>query len=139
MPIEVFLDAAYAIALAAPSDQLHSRAVALAEKLEADRSRLVTTQAVVLEIGNALSKRRHRAAAVQLISSLDADPSVEIIPMSSHLFAAAFDLFRKRPDKEWGLIDCLSFLVMEARGITDALTADEHFEQAGFRALLREP
>lgn len=91
MPIEVFLDAAYAIALAAPSDQLHSRAVALAEKLEADRSRLVTTQAVVLEIGNALSKRRHRAAAVQLISSLDADPSVEIIPMSSHLFAAAFD------------------------------------------------
>jgi predicted nucleic acid-binding protein len=135
---EVFLDASYAIALAAPSDQLHSRAVALAEKLEADRSRLVTTQAVVLEIGNALSKRRYRMAAVQLISSLEADPSVEIVPLSSQLFADAFELFRKRPDKEWGLIDCLSFLVMEARGIVDALTADEHFEQAGFRVLLRE-
>jgi predicted nucleic acid-binding protein len=35
------------------------------------------------------------------------------------------------------LIDCVSFVVMEERGMMDALTADEHFEQAGFRALLR--
>jgi predicted nucleic acid-binding protein len=72
---DVFLDAAYAIALAAPSDQLHSRAVELAEQLEADRTRLVTTRAVLLEIGNALSRRRYRAAAVQLLSSLHSDPA----------------------------------------------------------------
>ncbi len=99
----------------------------------------MTTRAVLLEIGNALSKRRHRASAVQLLASLEADPSVEVVSLSPELYANAFTLFRERPDKEWGLIDCASFLVMEARGITEALTGDEHFEQAGFRALLREP
>lgn len=135
---DVFLDAAYAIELAAPSDQLHARAVGLAEQLEANQTRLVTTQAVLLEIGNALSKRRHRAAAVHLLSSLQVDPSVEVVVLSTDLYAKAFDLYRGRPDKEWGLIDCVSFVVMETRGIAEALTADEHFEQAGFRALLRE-
>ena len=137
MRADVFLDAAYAIALAAPSDQLHHRAVVLAEQLEADRTCLVTTQAVLLEVGNALSKRRFRAAAVELLSSLEADPSVEVVPLSSELYTEAFGLYRGRFDKEWGLIDCVSFVVMKARGLTEALTADEHFEQAGFRALLR--
>lgn len=136
---EAFLDAAYAIALAAPTDALHGRAVALADELEADRTRLVTTRAVLLEIGNALSKRRHRGAAVQLLSALETDPSVEIVDLSPDLYAEALDLYRRRPDKEWGLVDCASFVVMESRGIAEALTADEHFEQAGFRALLREP
>jgi len=139
VPADVFLDAAYAIALAAPSDQLHTRAVALAERLEADRTLMVTTQAVLLEIGNALSKRRYRSAAVELLSALAADPSVDVVPLSPGLYSDAFDLYRGRSDKEWGLIDCASFVVMTARGITEALTADEHFEQAGFRALLREP
>ena len=139
MQAEVFLDAAYAIALSAPSDQLHTRAVALAEQLEAARTHLVTTQAVLLEIGNALSKRRYRAAAVELLSSLEADPLVVIVPFAPGLYTEAFDLYRSRLDKEWGLIDCASFVVMKTRGITEALTADEHFEQAGFRALLRDP
>jgi predicted nucleic acid-binding protein len=93
---------------------------------------------VLLEIGNALSRRRYRAAAVQLLSSLHSDSSVEVVDLSADLYTKAFDLYRDRPDKEWGLIDCVSFVVMEARGISKALTADEHFEQAGFRALLRE-
>jgi uncharacterized protein len=136
---EVFLDSAYALALAAPSDQLHAWAVALAEQLEAEQTRLVTTMAVLLEIGNALSKRRYRAAAVQLLSALEADTLVEVVPLSPALDADAFRLYSERPDKEWGLIDCVSFVVMEARGITEALTSDEHFEQAGFQALLRTP
>ena len=139
MQVEVFLDAAYAIALSAPSDQLHIRAVALAQQLEAAQTHLVTTQAVMLEIGNTLSKKRYRAAAVELLCSLEADPSVVIVPFSPGLYTEAFDLYRSRLDKEWGLIDCASFVIMKARGITDALTADEHFEQAGFRALLRLP
>ena len=138
MNTEIFLDAAFAIALAAPSDQLHNRAFVLSQRLERDRTVMVTTQAVLLEIGNALSKRRYRAAAVELLSSLATDPTIEVIPMSPELYAQAFELFRDRPDKEWGLIDCVSFVVMKERGITEALTADEHFEQAGFRALLSE-
>jgi len=122
----------------APSDQLHARALELAERLEPDRIRLVTTRAVLLEIGNALAKRRYRAASVDLLASLEADPSVEVVDLTPELYAEAFVLYRGRPDKEWGLIDCVSFVVMEGRGIAEALTSDEHFEQAGFRALLRE-
>jgi uncharacterized protein len=92
----------------------------------------------LLEIGNALSKQRHRAAAIQLLESLEADPSVEIILFTNSLYKLAFNLFKQREDKEWGLVDCISFIVMQDRGITAALTADTHFQQAGFRALLRD-
>ena len=135
---ELFLDASYAIALAASSDQLHSRALELADEIERQSRRLVTTRAVLLEIGNALSKQRYRDAAVDLLSSLESDPTVEIVPMTSDLYAQAFDLFRERPDKEWGLTDCASFVVIQIRGLIEALTSDEHFEQAGIRALLRK-
>ena len=80
---------------------------------------------------------RHRAAAVRLLTALENDPAVEIVGLSDDLYHKAFELFHARPDKDWGLIDCFSFIVMADNGITDALTADIHFEQAGFKALLR--
>ncbi|MGH9440394.1 MAG: type II toxin-antitoxin system VapC family toxin, partial [Terriglobia bacterium] len=118
--------------------EFHLPALALAEELEAGGVRLLTTWAVMLEIGNALSKVQYRHAALQLLSSLQADPSVEIIPISDQLLDHALELYSERPDKEWSLTDCISFVVMRARSITDALTTDEHFHQAGFRVLLRE-
>jgi uncharacterized protein len=135
---EVFLDTSYALALSAPTDQFHQRAVSLAEELEAARARLVTTRAVLLEIGNALSRQRYRAAAVSLLRALEGDPTVVILPLSEELYGKALELYCSRTDKEWGLIDCASFVVMAERGLSKALTADEHFEQSGFRALLRE-
>ena len=134
---EVFLDTSFAIALSAITDQNHAKAVELAEQIEAENLRLVTTQAILLEIGNALSKQRYRSAAIQLLESLEADPNIEIVPLTNELYNAAFQLFRSRQDKEWGLVDCISFLVMQHRAITEALTADDHFNQAGFRALLK--
>lgn len=136
---EVFLDTAYAIALSSSTNQFHSRAVQLADQLIAAGTRIVTTQAVLLEIGNALSKQRYRSAAISLLEALDVDPTVEIIPLSEALYNDAFRLFRDRLDKEWGLVDCVSFVVMQKRGITAALTTDDHFRQMGFRPLLREP
>jgi predicted nucleic acid-binding protein len=127
--IEVFLDTAYAIALSTPADQFHDRAVRLADRLEASRTKMVTTQAVLLEIGNALSKQRYRSAAVALLEALEADPNVIIVPLSESLYQRAFHLFRERADKEWGLIDCVSCVVMMERNVTDALTTDEHFRQ----------
>ena len=134
---EIFLDTSFAIALSAITDQNHARAVELAEQIEAQNSHLVTTQAILLEIGNALSKQRYRTAAIQLLESLESDPNVEIVPLTNELYDAAFQLFRSRQDKEWGLVDCILCIVMQNRGITDVLTADEHFNQMGFRALLR--
>ncbi len=135
---EVFLDTSYALALSAPTDQYHAAARRLADELESAKARLLTTRAVLLEIGNALARGRYRAASMSLLRALEADPSVEVVPLSEDLCARAFDLYCSRPDKEWGLIDCASFVVMTERSVTKALTADEHFQQGGFRALLRE-
>jgi len=134
---ELFLDTGFAIALASRRDQHHQRAVELATEVKANATHLVTTQAVVLEIGNSLSKGNYRPAAVQLIESLRTDPTVEILTVDDDLFDKSFALFGNRDDKEWSLTDYMSFVVMETRGITDALTPDEHFNQAGFNALMR--
>jgi predicted nucleic acid-binding protein len=136
---EIFLDTAYAIALSAPTDEHHQAAVQLAGKLGRKRLRLVTTRAVLLEIGNALARQRHRSHGVELLRALEADPAVVIVPVSEELYERAFTLFSDRSDKEWSLTDCLSFVVMADRGIHSGLTTDEHFQQAGFRALMREP
>ena len=137
MRAEVFLDTAYAIALSSPTDLFHQRAVQLADELKSAGTRLVTTRAILLEIGNALSRQRYRRAAVMLLDSLETDPRVEIIPLSEQLYTRASRLYRERPDKEWALTDCVSFVVMEDRGINEALTTDEDFQQAGFQALMR--
>jgi predicted nucleic acid-binding protein len=136
---EIFLDTAYAIALSAPKDEHHQQALELAGRLEAQQARIVTSRAVLLEIGSALAKLRYRKAAVQLLQSLEDDPAVEIVPLSEELYERALLLFAERGDKEWSLTDCLSFLIMRDRRIHAALTTDEHFQQAGFHALLREP
>lgn len=136
---EAFLDTAYAIALSAPGDQFHAKAEELADQMERDGTKIITTRAVLLEIGNALAKQHYRADAVALLEALEQDPNVEISPLTEDLFARAFQLYRSRPDKEWGLIDCVSFMVMQEQGITAALTTDDHFRQAGFHVLLREP
>ncbi|MGA9993848.1 MAG: PIN domain-containing protein [Pyrinomonadaceae bacterium] len=138
MKDRVFLDAVYAIAVTVTNDQYHERAVALAWQMKAEGTRLITTRAVVLEIGNALSKMRYRQAAVSLIDALEQDALVEIVPTSEEVCQRAFRLYKNRSDKEWGLTDCISFIIMQDQNLTEALTADEHFQQAGFEALLRE-
>ena len=73
-----------------------------------------------------------------MVHELEADPSVEIVPQTDGQFRAAVERYASRSDQSWSLTDCASFLVMEERNITDALAYDRDFEQAGFRALLRE-
>lgn len=137
MKPEVFLDTAFAIALPSPGDLFHARAVHLADEIRAAKTRLVTSRAIVMEIGNAPCKLRYRQAAVRLLEALEADPNVEIVPLSEELYHRGWQLYRDRPDKEWGLIDCCSFVLMRERGLVEALTADEHFQQAGYQALMR--
>jgi predicted nucleic acid-binding protein len=132
----LFLDSSYAIAISVESDKHHLKAVALSEELERQQLKVITTRAVMLEIGSPLAKSNFRNTAVELLSGLEHDPAVEIIPLSESLYSQAFSLFRQRPDKTWSLVDCSSFVVMEERGMQKALTADTHFIQAGFQALL---
>lgn len=133
---KVFLDTGFAIAMVSPRDAYHGRAIQLADELNAAGTAIITTRAVLLEIGAALAKAAYRDAAVSLINLLENDPQVEILALSEDLFAQAFDLFRARVDKEWSLTDCRSFVVMRQCGVQTALAADIHFQQAGFKPLL---
>ncbi len=138
MENKIFLDTSYLVALAIEKDQNHEKATELSFKLEENNFQIYTTQAIILEIGNSLSTLKYRQSAIGIINFLRSDSSVSIISLNRELLDAAFELFSQRPDKEWGLVDCVSFVAMDEQGITAALTADEHFVQAGFRALLRE-
>jgi predicted nucleic acid-binding protein len=135
-PTEVFVDTACVVALVNSKDALHEPAT---ERFEDARSqaRLVTTRAVCFEIGNFFKKSEHRRLAAELLQRIEVAPDIDVLPISDDLYQRALRLFGNRPDKQWSLTDCSSFLVMEERGITDALTADHHFSQAGFLALLR--
>jgi predicted nucleic acid-binding protein len=134
----VFLDTAYVNALINTRDQWHEAAVQWERKLATAQRQLITTEFVLIEIADGLARVRFRLQAAQLIAALQASALVEIIPASSELFTAALALYRDRPDKDWGLTDCASFVAMRERALSEALTTDEHFRQAGFHALLLE-
>src|SRR5262249_55618442 len=134
----IFLDTAYGNALVNTRVQWHDAAVQWQRKLSADKRRLVTTEFVLVEIADGLAAVRFRVQAAQVIATLQASSVVEILPASSQLFTAALELYRNRGDKDWGLTDCASFVVMSERRLSEALTTDEHFRQAGFRILLLE-
>lgn len=131
-----FADTFYFLALLSPGDRAHHRAVALTARLPRP---LVTTSWVLTEVADAMAGTRSRAAFIVLLSELRADLDVELIPPEPALFELGIDLYSQRPDKAWSLTACISFVVMTQRQLTDALTGDHHFEQAGFRAMLKEP
>ncbi len=134
----LFLDTSYALALVSARDVFHETAKDLSSEIQAKDISIITTRAIIFEIGNSLTKPPRRDSAIELIDSLQSDSAVEILEISGTLFHEAYNLFRTRPDKEWSLTDCMSFVVMAEQGLTQALTADEHFEQAGFHALLKK-
>ena len=101
--------------------------------------RLVTTDYILIEVADALSSPRDRPRFLALLDALAADPDATIIPADGDLFRRGIALFRARVDKDWPLTDCLSFVLMDDLGLTEALTGDRHFLQAGFRPLLSEP
>lgn len=137
MMTEVFIDTSFAIALATVHDQYHQKALLLADQLEREKTHLIVTHAVMLEIGNALSKQQYRRAAVKLLRSLELDPNVEIIPITEQLYSRSLLLYRERQDQDWRLTDFISFIVMWDRGTNQVLTTNPHFQQAGFDILLR--
>jgi uncharacterized protein len=136
--IEIFIDTSYAIALYSKRDHYHNKALELGRKYGIGEFRFVTSFAILLEIGNGLSKSYEKPRSVQLLNFLQKDPAIEIEEVTKNIYQQSFELFSSRMDQDWGLVDCTSFLIMKKRGINLVLTADKHFEQAGFRALMRE-
>jgi len=91
----------------------------------------------VIEVGNSLTRAGDRAVFLDFYRALRQDGKLQVISASTELQDRGATLFGERPDKEWSLTDCISFVIMTDRGMHEALTADRDFEEAGFRALLR--
>ncbi len=132
MQEQIFIDTGFIIALVSERDDYHQQALELADMLET--AYLITTDAVLLEIGNSLS-RNHKQEAIETIEEFIYADNVDIVELTPALFNEAFRVYKIYKDKQWGLVDCLSFVVMWDRGISKVLTFDRHFVQAGFQIL----
>lgn len=128
-----FVDTLYVAALVNERDEHHEKANRLVE--EYDNLPLITTDAVLLEIGNGLA-RNFKKQAIEVIEETFNSSRIELVRVDESLFDKGFELYKSHADKTWGLVDCISFVVMREQRITDALTSDKHFVQAGFRALM---
>ena len=132
----LFVDSFYYIALLNEQDAYHERAQTVISTIVADH--VWTTDLVLIEVADALSAPGLRSPVATALRKLAQARSTTIVHLTPDLFDHALSLYEQRPDKEWSLTDCLSFVVMRDNNIGEALTGDRHFEQAGFRALLRE-
>ena len=130
-----FADAFYFLALLNEGDAAHTAALRWAT---AGRGSLVTTAWVLTEVAAAMAAPINRPLFLRLIEGFRTLRTVEVVPAEPERFDRGLDLYSRRPDTGWSLTDCISFVVMTERGLTEALTGDHHFEQAGFRALFRE-
>lgn len=131
-----FLDTFFVQALLNRHDQHHRKANEFLPRIKY-ASEVWVTEAVLIEVGNALSAY-NRKAAQEFISQCYRTSNIRVISVDTPLLLRALDLYQHRPDKTWGLTDCISFVVMQEQNLTDAITGDHHFVQAGFRALLRD-
>ena len=131
----IFIDTGFILALVNTADEHHGRAAVASSRIQPP---FLTTEAVLTEIGNALSRARGRALGYATIQDVPADANIEVVPVDAALFEHALALYGERMDKEWGLTDCISFVVMQERDLRQALTTDSHFAQTGFTNLLSD-
>jgi len=127
-----FIDTRFLIALINEKDQYHQTALRLSHLIE--NQPVVITDCVLLEIGNALAKN-FRKEAMQLINYFENSSEVNLIHLNAIIFQKACQLFALHQDKTWGLVDCVSFVVMREMKLNDVLTFDKHFSQAGFNII----
>ncbi|HYG76678.1 MAG TPA: PIN domain-containing protein [Planctomycetota bacterium] len=130
----IFADSFYFIALLNSDDEGHEKAVSLAEEIDEE---IVTSYWVLTEVADAFSHPSSRRKFLEFYDDVSSNALFSIQALSTEDFDKGLLLYRARPDKAWSLTDCISFAVMKERGITDALTGDHHFKQAGFNVLMK--
>lgn len=128
----VFVDTSFCIAFLSPRDKWHREAFRIGGN---PKDTMITTEFILVELGNHLCAPAQRHTATEFISMLYTDKKTYIIPASSSLLKLGTDLFNQCTDKSWSLTDCISFAVMREQGIQRAFNYDHHFSQAGFRVI----
>ncbi|MCE2674024.1 MAG: PIN domain-containing protein [Microcystis flos-aquae DF17] len=129
---QIFADTFYWVALINPQDNWHQRAREVTSSLK--NVKLVTTDEVLVELLNFMSVRgaNRKRRTVEFIDDLFQNPRLQVIPQNLESFLQGFELYRRRPDKEYSLTDCISMTVMQRLKISQVLTHDNHFQQEGF-------
>jgi uncharacterized protein len=128
-----FADTSFFLALLRDDDELHALAI---EQWKVTRP-VVTTEFIVLELGNACARAEDHDDFLALVAGIRTNSRIRVLPLATSLLDRGLDRMSRRPDKDWSLTDCISFVVMEDERIQEALTGDRDFEQAGFVALLK--
>jgi len=131
-----FIDTSYFIALASKLDQYHDKAVKLAKQILSKNIKLITSEFILLEVGNSFSKMHLKQKGINIIKSVYDDENIELITLSNQFYESGLKIFFRENDKNWSLTDCISFSIMHEKEINDSLTSDIHFIQAGFNKLL---
>jgi len=124
------------IAIIDHSDALYEKAIKIMVQLGKEKASLVTTEFILLEVVNALSKQPFRDCVISYINGLKKLKNVRIFQANIEFFHKGWSLYCDRKYKDWSLTDCISFEVMINQGITKSFTSDHHFEQAGFVKLM---
>ena len=132
----VFADTSALIAVGNKDDAFHDKAVRVQKDLFKSKWPIVTTHGVFMELFNTFSRAQQKPIAIRLFNLISRSKQWECIPTDG-LIISGIGLFEKRADKDWSLVDCISMLVAQERGITEIFTTDHHFEQAGFTILLK--
>ena len=130
----LFADTSFYVALLNPRDLMYEKAMQVGDYFHRP---VLLTDFVLLELGNVFASIGQRNLFSKLADRLRSDANTRVIPASRELLDKGLLLFSRREDKQWSLTDCTSFVIMQEEGLTEALTADHHFEQAGFTVLLR--
>ncbi|NLA32202.1 MAG: type II toxin-antitoxin system VapC family toxin [Methanomicrobiales archaeon] len=133
-----FVDTVCWVALLNKNDNLHETAETIYKDRMESGSRFVTTSSVLVETSNALCRPAFKPSVIAFRRRLESSPRMEIVFVDPDLWSKGWNIYETRLDKAWSLTDCISLAVMKERGISDALTSDRHFVQAGYRALLAE-
>lgn len=133
----IFVDTFAWVAVINKSDNYHKICLKTLKLFLRKKVKFITTNYVIIETINALSKIEFRKSVIEFINKLETSPSVEIIKITDEIYNNAWILYQKRIDKDWGITDCTSFEVMRMLNIKKAFTFDRHFEQAGYSLALQ--
>ena len=133
----IFVDTFAWVAVINKSDNYHKICLKTLKLFLREKVKFITTNYVIIETINALSKIEFRKSVIGFINKLEKSPSVEIIKITDEIYNNAWILYQKRTDKDWGITDCTSFEVMRILNIKKAFTFDRHFEQASYSLVLK--
>jgi predicted nucleic acid-binding protein len=136
---EVFVDTSGLYALVDRKDAHHATARAVVERLLRAGRRLVATDYVLAETVNLANARSGTRVAIRVLDLIEQSAGIRIEWIGASRFDITKVFFRKHADHSYSFTDCTSFVLMRELKLSQALTTDHHFSQAGFETLLPTP